>query len=74
MEDVKNTVLPVKTNHRYYWVLSENLTNNYKVMHKYKETKLSLCKGLHFSPVTFDLTQNAVFFSYLKEKSYFHFL
>lgn len=30
MEDIKKTVLPVKDTHRYYYVVSENLTNDYK--------------------------------------------
>lgn len=40
MEDVKKTVLPVKNTHRYYYVVSENLSNYYKAVYKPKETKL----------------------------------
>lgn len=40
MEDIKKTVLPIKNTHRYYYVVSENLTNEYKAIYEPKETKL----------------------------------
>lgn len=40
MENVKKTVLSVKSTHSYYCVVSEKWTNNYKPIHKPKETEL----------------------------------